>query len=823
MLKRLSSVIIAVLILSSGCAYFNTFYNAKKAFHKGQEASRKQKNATRGVAGKTDFDLAIAKSQKILDNYGESRWVDDALLLMAKSFYYQKQYYPALRQLTRLKREFPDSDLLPETELYRAKSYLAISSFDSVRVTLSRLLAGKNSAEIEADAHMVSGELAEERGQFTLAAESYRAALTRGLRPDPYRGHIALATVLDTLGQYAQAAESYMAVRESDASPEWKLWARLRYARALNRMGQYDQCIQYLESMLSSDRFKKAFPRIKLEIANALAHSGDDNAAIMAYQDLILDHPKSIEEAEANYYMGKIYLYDKFDYERALKSFHEAAETGKQIAVVDTANLKKRDIQRMVALRRVIAMADRGETGDLSVEKMTVTADTLGNYADSMRIQLRVDSLITEGYGEAEARQFLEEETLEKERELQELQEESGSGDPLDGRMQTTESRKNQKKKKTVIENPELKSFKTEEADKNLFLLAELYFFNFNQPDSAAHQYLRIIEEHAESPYRVRAMHNYVNLLESTGEVQEAGHWRKTLAEAYPNSPYRYSGQTINSVDASPWQLLEKAENTLFDAQNVSEAYKQYKEITDKHGKSEAAVNALFAMAWIAETKWDSLSLAQAHYDSLRYWYPDTPQATVAIAKVEAAERGLPKPAPVVPDAVDVDSVQTVVQPADSMLVAADSVQTIAEKKDSDKPVQGEMRENEAERAHRMRLAEQRNKRMGRREREVEGENERPAGKDASRILPKGGMSSAMKLLDTVFPNDKRPKALNELVFELTLKEDGKVSTAVLKTKTGDQAVDAALLKMIKTVQFNLQGTAPGTEQRFALPLAVIF
>jgi tetratricopeptide (TPR) repeat protein len=94
-------------------AYYNTYYNAKKNYDAGFEKVKEQNRTIDPYkpvrihppplqAGNSDFEEAIEKSAKILRKYSNSKWVDESLLLIGKSYYYQQKYYPALQKFEEL-------------------------------------------------------------------------------------------------------------------------------------------------------------------------------------------------------------------------------------------------------------------------------------------------------------------------------------------------------------------------------------------------------------------------------------------------------------------------------------------------------------------------------------------------------------------------------------------------------------------------------------------------------------------------------------------------------------------------------------------------
>ena len=89
-------------------AYFNTFYNAQRQFAEAEDEllsqpDVKQKDRPFGYTftiqptTKTKFEAVIEKCSKLLQYHPESNLVDNALLMIGKSYYYENDYQPAER------------------------------------------------------------------------------------------------------------------------------------------------------------------------------------------------------------------------------------------------------------------------------------------------------------------------------------------------------------------------------------------------------------------------------------------------------------------------------------------------------------------------------------------------------------------------------------------------------------------------------------------------------------------------------------------------------------------------------------------------------
>jgi len=131
------------LALLNGCGvwedfttYFNLYYNTTDLFEEAEKTIKEQKrdlfsSEELPIPGTTNTQLTkvIEKSSKILQFNPESAYVDEALLILGKSFYYQKNYLKALRKFQELIATQPESDLRLETELWIGKTQIKLKEY----------------------------------------------------------------------------------------------------------------------------------------------------------------------------------------------------------------------------------------------------------------------------------------------------------------------------------------------------------------------------------------------------------------------------------------------------------------------------------------------------------------------------------------------------------------------------------------------------------------------------------------------------------------------------------------------------------------------
>ena len=152
------------LLLISGCGvwdnfttYFNLYYNASDLFEKAEKQILSQEKDLFSTeppqlpgTAKADLVKVIEKCSDLLQFSSETAYVENALMMLGKSFYYQKNYQKALRKFNELEETFPESSLLLEAQLWVGKCQMRLKKYNDALTTLS--IARKQAVEESAAA-----------------------------------------------------------------------------------------------------------------------------------------------------------------------------------------------------------------------------------------------------------------------------------------------------------------------------------------------------------------------------------------------------------------------------------------------------------------------------------------------------------------------------------------------------------------------------------------------------------------------------------------------------------------------------------------------
>jgi len=128
MRRRLLSLILSLMVGSSsfvaGCAYYNTFYNAKTFYSEAEGLGENIDQRDWPTASqRPKYRAAIAKCQLLLDEYPDSGHVDDALFLMGKCQYRLRDYRKAIRNFDNVLINFPGGKFTEEALVLKSLAH----------------------------------------------------------------------------------------------------------------------------------------------------------------------------------------------------------------------------------------------------------------------------------------------------------------------------------------------------------------------------------------------------------------------------------------------------------------------------------------------------------------------------------------------------------------------------------------------------------------------------------------------------------------------------------------------------------------------------
>jgi len=369
---------------AGSCAYYNTFYQARKYYDRATngmpyEVGRANSTQTQSYAKAIDY------SKKLLANYPKSKWVDDAYLMWAKSLIGRDDPLQTITMLQSFPADFPRSDLKPEAEFY-----LGLASRNARRYQQS--IAAFDEFLTTAPKHQLVPYAHYERSLALASMKRWaESADAAGQILDHYPKHFLADRALrqraearQQQGDYDGARADFHVIASFAANDEERFQLLMREVDCLESARRYDEQLALLHNELShtpppppmvpgqlppagSDHYG----RLRLRVGTAHLLAGRDKEALDEYQGVIQDYPKTALSAEAQYRIAFTFETGGDDFPRALEEYGKVKEQFGQTPFTQQAQQRSDNLARIMKYRSgggADSLEKKGEAAFLTAE-----------------------------------------------------------------------------------------------------------------------------------------------------------------------------------------------------------------------------------------------------------------------------------------------------------------------------------------------------------------------------------------------------------------------------------------------------------------------
>lgn len=618
-------LLVLSIVLGGGCgvgdfvgAYFNTYYNAQKLFSEAEEEVLTQQRDPRTVgqkvflppfvvspSAKTKFTSVIEKCSKLLQYHPGSNLVDDALMLIGKSYYYQNDNPKAERKFVELVETFPQSDLVLEARVLLAYSYYRMDDKVKSGAAANELLEAAEEAgerEYSAKASLLLGQLEVERENIEQAKAHYQnVAQVSGEAEQRARAFMSVGDLSFNSGDYAQALKSYRSAEDASSDYLAEYRARIAQGRSLSKLGEYEEALDLLDDLRSNSNFREFYGEIDFESGNTYRDMGETDEAVHQYIFVDTTYARTEVSAKSHYELGllyetKLFLYDsaRVTYNKGRNEFPQSDVTALIVARAEYMNKYRNyttEIGRLDSIRRFI---------------LYPPPDTAMVGPDSTQ----ADSLLASDF----------------------------------------EGRDSAKVNLPRIPPPPLDTVEAQLAN-NITELAVLFQSTIGVPDSAEKWYRRLLIDHPRSKGTPLALFTLAQIAaqDSARPRSVSDSLYREIIDRYPETEFAAEARkrlglpevmtTRDRVEAA----YLKAEQ-LLQGGKPKEAIAEFHAIVDRYPESSVASKAQFAVGWIYERVSSQPDSAIKTYRRLVESYPNSQYASLVkpmLAEVDMYEKAM--------------------------------------------------------------------------------------------------------------------------------------------------------------------------------------
>lgn len=553
------------------------------------------------------LDKVIEKGSRILVNYPKSRWVDDALLLIGKSYYHKFEALRAERKFQELLDGYPESSLVPEAILWLGKTYVRLDNYELAEQMLNRAIEAaveESEPDIAAAAYFELGKMHLLAGDRAKAVAMYEQASDFSAdREQRIQIQLSLAREYERLDEKEKAAQAYRDIFKLDPTTELAFVAELNYAKLKRELGDLDEASNTLINMLENPLYLEYDGKIQLEIGHLYYayhkqyRMQGDSLAADAFQASMEQYTfvdttfKSTEEsANAGYEKGRIFEEDILDYDKAFENYNKAKLSFPGAATAKLSGQKAKIFGEYRKLRNQMSMKDTTLYYVLNPDTL-LARDSLRALNDSLERERRK----AEGLDEQEMSE--EERLAERFRRRRPHGRNTGRINPwvreIEARQTAMTSGLQATAQAVAVAGPEYRRINLRAADPDSIrtVLAELYmemgwtmYDQIGHVDSARHYYLKALDNHLSDSLRPQAIYTLAAIERRDGREDDARAYEDRLINEYPRNRYAHG------IMAQRGLPLPKDSSAL-----AQEAYDQAARIIEQ-GDREGGIAALQAL-----------------------------------------------------------------------------------------------------------------------------------------------------------------------------------------------------------------------------------
>ncbi|MDY6915831.1 MAG: tetratricopeptide repeat protein [Candidatus Cloacimonadota bacterium] len=318
-------------------AYFNTFYNAKKFFREAQDIPLRNGRPTSSAI--TKYNEVIKKCGVILTDYKDSKYADDALLLMGKAFFYKgRGYMQAIEKFQELIKFYPQSEFVPEAHLYIARCNYNMNKKNESFSKLKNMLKVQDFEVIHPEVLLTLAEYYNNEDN-EIQTEYYLKRIVDNFPKSVQfeKAYFKLGELYWDNEKYNLSLQTFQDLINSKVSNRTKLDAR--YYIALNNLElkNYDVALKESEKLLSDETDNSKQAKIELVKARSLANLHQTEEAEQLFLRIIEENKRSEVAAQAYFYLGEIYFDILHDYETAINYYNKVESQNRNSEFVEKA------------------------------------------------------------------------------------------------------------------------------------------------------------------------------------------------------------------------------------------------------------------------------------------------------------------------------------------------------------------------------------------------------------------------------------------------------------------------------------------------------
>ena len=376
-LHKIYFLFVSIFLFLKGCAYFNTFYNAKVYYQDAEKIRIQKEGESIPISAIDKYGKVIEKCKKVLKDHPDSKYVLNAHLLMAKARFFRGDYTLALEDLKRV-GDIKKRKIIEEAQYWEALCNWKIGKSNLATNQLESLLEISKSNTIKSKCYLSLSEIYREFSE----AEKMVSYLNQAAKFSSDRAEKALiygrlAEIAFNKEDFQASLEGYRNLISYSLSKDKIEDANLQILKIMRLTKDYNAAEKKVKSLLLDEKFKGIAGDLELELVQLYRAQGNSEEIESRLNTIVNRYQKTSVSAEAYYQLGQIYSSTLWDLSKAKEYFSLVSKessksifvpmANSRISAIDTYNDIKKDLETYQSLKKIENEFDDSTKTNVSV------------------------------------------------------------------------------------------------------------------------------------------------------------------------------------------------------------------------------------------------------------------------------------------------------------------------------------------------------------------------------------------------------------------------------------------------------------------------
>jgi len=373
---------LCLLLFLKGCAYFNTFYNAEEHFETAERIRIENLGSKIPSRAIQEYGKAIEKSEKVLREYSDSRYVKDARLLKGKSHYFRREYDSAVSIFSQLIQE-EGFDL-------EARYWLALCKWRDFKPQpaindLEVLITDVESDEFKSRIFLSLGEIYlsidNPEDAYNNFNKGANLSKNRFLREEVY---FQIAEISFQNTDFDKALESYQKVLSNTVSITRIQDSNLKIVQIYRLRGELEKSAKRIQELIIDEDFSSIKSDLDLELTKIEFDRGKVDFAIQNYDRIGKDYPNTQTAVESYYLLSEIYLRaPNVDFEKVQFFMNESMRQNTNSPIKQIIDKRRNEVDKLIKLNAELKQLEDSERVESLFLAGQILAFNLSKYEES--------------------------------------------------------------------------------------------------------------------------------------------------------------------------------------------------------------------------------------------------------------------------------------------------------------------------------------------------------------------------------------------------------------------------------------------------------